>query len=507
MWSVLQSPMGMKLTIVLLHFVWQATLLYCLWRLIKTFASIRSPQHRYGGALGVLILIAACPVLTFVWLDDRQLPVASELESLTGISVDSSSQAFLVDDPDPSLESHGNATTVAAATESRADANWLSGIAYATVVIQPYLMLLWTCGVIVLGLRLCLSYFGTVWLRRFGLTPIESSLLVRYSDLAHQLGLWQMPSVAYSAHIRQAMAVGLLRPMVLLPVAWMTEITPQVLEAVLAHELAHIRRQDLWINFLQRVVETIFFYHPVVWWISSEIRHERELCCDEMAIGVLGQRLSYAQSLEQIAHWQVDHSQASLATPFLGQGQSQLVGRIRQILGAPSAQPGERSWPAGLVLVMIPLVLWVASAIVWSESASPVLADEPDMSETIEEDEFLLPGHLRRRPAHHPPHRRPNAPLGVPPRHEHRPPPHHHMERLLQDLEAALPSSEATDALPREDADVIEAIEELRDEIRLLRDQLTELQHRPPHAPPPPHRHGPPPHDRRPPPHRHPRER
>ena len=67
------------------------------------------------------------------------------------------------------------------------------------------------------------------------------------------------------------MVVGILRPMVLLPAAWIAEMPPEILEAVIAHELAHIRRRDLWATFFQRLVETLLFYHPAVWWISRRV--------------------------------------------------------------------------------------------------------------------------------------------------------------------------------------------------------------------------------------------
>ena len=68
--------------------------------------------------------------------------------------------------------------------------------------------------------------------------------------------------------------------MILLPTSWLTELPPDMLESIIAHELAHIRRGDLWVNLLQRVIEVLLFYHPAVWWLSQRIRVERELCCD-----------------------------------------------------------------------------------------------------------------------------------------------------------------------------------------------------------------------------------
>lgn len=489
MWSVLQSPLGMKLTFVLLHFVWQATVLYCAWRLISTLTPFKTPQIRYCGALATLLLILICPAITFGLLDIRDMPTMEFFaeDSLALVALESTSEKEAI-----GVVSE-QTTTQDLLIAAREDASYsLSNVAYLMVQIQPFLMLAWTAGVIILGFRLCISYLGTVWLRRVGLVSVDSDLLVRYAELATRLNLLHLPPIAFSRRVTQAMTVGLLRPMVLLPAAWATEISPEILEAVLSHELAHIRRQDLWINFLQRVAETIFFYHPVVWWISAEIRREREVCCDEMAIEVLGQRLHYAKSLEQVATWQLDHSNGMLAASFLGETQGQLLGRVRQILGISTPQAGERSWPAGLVLMFIPMLLWATSAIFWSESASQANAEEvvAPASDVVEEDDPLP-----RRPLPHPhhPHQHVDHPRG-----HHHPLGHRHpLERLLDDIEQSLPSDDDVqqdDAVAPDDQSVIEVLHELREEVRQLREQVRELKDHRDRRPPPPHHH--PPHDR-----------
>src|SRR4029434_3857909 len=110
-----------------------------------------------------------------------------------------------------------------------------------------------------------------------------------------------LPLVFLSRQVAEAMAIGIVRPLVLIPAAWATEMPLEMLEAVIAHELAHLKRRDLWINLFQRIVETLLFYHPAVWWLSQRLRVERELCADELAVAATGKRLVYAKALEQIA--------------------------------------------------------------------------------------------------------------------------------------------------------------------------------------------------------------
>ena len=100
--------------------------------------------------------------------------------------------------------------------------------------------------------------------------------------------------------IWQGTVIGWLRPVILLPTSALTGLSPSHLEAILLHELAHIRRLDYLINLLQTIVETLLFYHSAVWWVSRRIRIERENCCDDVAVSVLGGSRDYATALARM---------------------------------------------------------------------------------------------------------------------------------------------------------------------------------------------------------------
>ena len=106
--------------------------------------------------------------------------------------------------------------------------------------------------------------------------------------MAYRLGLPAAAHVVESALVDVPTVVGWLRPAILLPVAAIATLTPAQVEAILAHELAHIRRHDYAVNLLQTIAETLLFYHPAVWWLSKRIRAEREHCCDEIAVEICG---------------------------------------------------------------------------------------------------------------------------------------------------------------------------------------------------------------------------
>src|SRR5262249_37714493 len=142
--------------------------------------------------------------------------------------------------------------------------------------------LIWAAGVLALSCRLA---GGWLLLRRWrrGSESLPDALAPTVRRIAEALGLGRDIAVRTSVICAQPIAFGLLRPVILLPIAFITELPPHLLEAMIAHEIAHIRRHDLWVNLLQRVVEVLLFYHPAVWWVSGRMRLERELCCDDLA--------------------------------------------------------------------------------------------------------------------------------------------------------------------------------------------------------------------------------
>jgi hypothetical protein len=153
-------------------------------------------------------------------------------------------------------------------------------------------------------------------------------------------GLTQVPCV-----------LGWLRPIILMPAAAVTGLDQQALEALLAHELAHIRRHDYLVNLVQTVADTLLFYHPAVWWVSKQIRIERENCCDDIAAEICGDRLTYARTLVNLE--QVRASRAAFA---LSAGGGSLIHRIQRLLqGAGTAERRGAAWPsalAGLAIVV-----------------------------------------------------------------------------------------------------------------------------------------------------------
>jgi beta-lactamase regulating signal transducer with metallopeptidase domain len=234
--------------------------------------------------------------------------------------------------------------------------SWLAPLA-------PWALPVWSFGVLACSLRLVLASAHAVVLRQRS-NPEDGPITATVARVAARIGVRRPVSVRISIRTDSPATLGLLRPMILLPPAVALGVTPQQLEALLAHELAHIRRHDYLINLLQMLVETLCFYHPAVWLTSARIRIERELCCDDIAVDACGDAVSYAQALTKVARMQISHPGLALGAtggPFLQ--------RIQRLLGvATTSRPAYPLWVTVASLVMIFAVMFTGS---YAQSTSP----------------------------------------------------------------------------------------------------------------------------------------
>ena len=155
--------------------------------------------------------------------------------------------------------------------------------------------------------------------------------------------------------------IGVVRPIVLVPASALTELSPDHLEALLLHELAHVKRHDYLVNLLQTAAETLMFYHPAAWWISAQIRREREHCCDDLAARYCGSPALYARALaamEEVRGALVPH----FALAAIGNGK--LLRRIERLVASRSRQSRHDASPflagAGIIVLLAAMTLILA---------------------------------------------------------------------------------------------------------------------------------------------------
>jgi uncharacterized protein (TIGR03435 family) len=296
----------------LIHFLWQGTL-------IAIAAAVglrlsRSASVRYALSCGALAVMVAAPLVTG-WL------VASRA-TLPPVIRSGAAQTALVAEP---VAESVTVPPAAAATPSWPDAGPWS---VTTASAMPAIVTLWLSGVLLLLGRMTGGCWRIRALQRRAFDEPVSRWQGAADSIARRLRLARPVFMVDSDRVDTPTVIGWLRPVVLLPVAAMTNLAPGQVEAILAHELAHVRRHDFIVNLLQSAAETLLFYHPAVWWISSRIRTEREHCCDDVAVEVCGDPVTYAAALTELAAWSLQRQ--TLAVAATG---GPLLERVRRLLG------------------------------------------------------------------------------------------------------------------------------------------------------------------------------
>lgn len=290
----------------LLHSLWQGAIITLLLAFILGRTRSQAPAFRYHLNVGALFLLLGSVVSTFLYYYEPAI-------------VPDSTQAYT-----PILFPETAMGTTAIAESDN------SGFLTRTF---PFLLQLWLVGVAFMGIRMLVELFYLHRLRVANVRPVAASWQQHLQELSSQLGLKTPVALMESTRVSSPLLVGWIKPVILLPVGMLSGLSTEQVACILAHELAHVRRLDYLVNLLQSAVEVVLFFNPAVWWISAQIREEREHCCDELAVGVTGDRLTLVKTLAQLEEWRLQNSQLGLA--FNGRPQG-ILGRVQRLLGGES---------------------------------------------------------------------------------------------------------------------------------------------------------------------------
>ena len=323
----------------LVHFLWQGAAIALVYRVADVALARRSANARYVLALGALLGMLAVSIGTLA-IEEAAFyqPIPHSSATLRNV-VATTTQPFHLD----------LAGSPAAAPLRQADH-------FVLAHLLPYLDALWLAGVLLLSIRT----LGGWWLIRrmkARLQEAPHTLLLRLDVLRRQMNIPRFVDLRLSTRITNPLTAGVLRPWILLPITALTSLSPEQLEVVLSHELAHIRRADYLWNLLQTIVETLFFFHPAVWWISRRVREERELCCDDVALRACSDPTVYASALLRLEEER--RTRLHLAMALDGhQSRAGLRARILRILG--DREPSPRSFrPISLVMIATALIVFL----------------------------------------------------------------------------------------------------------------------------------------------------
>lgn len=395
--TLLTQPMMQAMGWALLHSLWQGALVAALLAVAMVLLRGSAPGIRYTLACAALLLLAALPAGT-IWRASTSAP---------GTTHKVTQQTAVPTELTPATESTGptggqpNGGFVNKVNEA-----WRHRTYGRLEALLPWMALAWLLGVMVLSIRLLGGLLQAHHFKRQARHPAAEKWQQALTRLRRQLRITKTVRLVESSLVRVPSVIGWLRPVILLPTSALTGLTSQQLETVLAHELAHIRRHDYLVNLLQTVIETLLFYHPAAWWVSRQVRIEREHACDDLAVAACGDRLTFARALTQLERLR-KAPQPQLAVAADG---GLLMHRIHRLVNAQ----GSPSNPfagllAGFILIATVMTAGAAmhipsSGLTTNEDTQPAPQDVKDRKAEDAHDlsASLLSQNARRKADHQP---------------------------------------------------------------------------------------------------------
>jgi len=329
----------------LLHFLWQGAAIAAL--AAACMFVFRRPATRYLVGIGALALMLASFAITFALVGGSSGSDAHQSVSTASVAAPLQSSA----------EFARQFMAPQDTTAPAADFLWIARG--------------WLVGVCGFALRIAFGLLLIEHLRRRNLVALPDALVDKFRALQQRLGIRRVIRYCECRMLRVPAVIGIFRPIVLLPMRALTGLSEEQLEAVIAHELGHIKRLDVAVNFFQVITETLFFFHPAVWWLNRRIRADREDCCDDVAMSV-GGGLGYARALATMESWRSVPSFAMAATG------SPVAARVARLLGVTRRDSGGRA--AGVVTASLVLATALVAGAFSVGVANPARAQSTEVS-------------------------------------------------------------------------------------------------------------------------------
>lgn len=389
------TPFADRLCQTLFHSLWQGAVIVIV---ASIFVRLSRRDARIGYATWMTGLVAtvACLPLTFSIVSsavpprpaDQFNPVrvaVPERSTQIDIAVIAPSHASLQNSVTPQVS--GRSTPVQKSIPTSVDSDVslhrneeqvkaVSTVTSAMQIVAPFIAAMYALGVGLMLFRLCRSALCADQLVHGAAIQHDSRLTQIIESVSRRWNMRVAPVVAVSQRVLAPHVVGFIQPVILLPTSAMTGLSVDVLTLILIHEIAHLRRFDLWAAMMQRIIESILFFNPAVWYLSRRASEYREFCCDELvcrdsADSTSSVEVRYADALLQVVLLSAPHgtdSQNLTALAASGRSPSELRRRIARLLNEPIAElfPGGRrllmTLGAGLLCLTLP-VMWPSNVI------------------------------------------------------------------------------------------------------------------------------------------------
>jgi beta-lactamase regulating signal transducer with metallopeptidase domain len=325
----------------LFHFLWQGALVAVVSGALAWLLRERRPALRYALSCGALATMLALPIAT-AWSLSRRAPAAQAPTAAVAAS-----RELVLSRSGPSEAFVSGEAFLPATVRNRIEA------------LRPWALAAWFAGVLLLALRFLGGLASAQRMTRRGTRPAPPIWQATLGRIAERLSIARSVKLLESTVVQVPTAVGAFRPVILFPATVFLGLPTRGLEALIAHELAHVRRHDYLVNLLQTLAETLLFYHPAVWWVSARIRSEREQCCDDLAIAATGDARTYARALIRL-----EEMRGAAPALAVAAGGGNLWKRVLRLLTqAPPADDRPSGWVAGIVALAMIVVLGAATRV------------------------------------------------------------------------------------------------------------------------------------------------
>ena len=289
------------LTWTFIHSLWQGLLAALICAIIISSTRSATARLRYNLLSIVMILFFAGSVITFI----TQFYVQAKPVTTSSVAISDDAQTI-------------NSTGVLMDNFMV----WVNANSDTIIVIWIFFFLL-SC------LRLVTGLAAVNRLKHYKTYPVTTDWKIKLGQLQLMIGVRCSVSLLQSGLVKVPMALGILKPVILLPLGLLTHLPPEQVETILLHELAHIRRRDYLVNLFQHIAEAIFFFNPAIRWISSLIRQEREASCDDMVVASCKQKTNYLNALINFQEYSFHYSSYAMK---IGGKRHHLLNRVKRII-------------------------------------------------------------------------------------------------------------------------------------------------------------------------------
>lgn len=359
----LGDPAFRRLGWALVSFLWQGTLVAAILFCVNALLSRRDPRARYAAGCAALLLMLLLPAVSYLGHGETAAPPTEAPGASPALAAEDSPRGFAA-----------KGAAAGDAPESGGIERTLQG---GAARLAPWIVPAWLCGVLLLSARFLAGWNAARRLPLKSVRRVPAVLQAVLERLSVRLGVDRRVNLLESVRVNVPTALGVVRPAILLPVCAVTGLSPEAIEAVLAHELAHIRRHDYLVNLLQTAAETLLYYHPAVWWVSRRIRIERENCCDDLAVAATGDSRGYVRALVVLEELRAPR-QATIGSAVAADGASlwRRIARLVPVSSSASPALAEEAprWLAGLLaLAMVATVGAAARLSIFDAPVDPAV--------------------------------------------------------------------------------------------------------------------------------------